>query len=109
MAYNSSLISAVYFIDFHIAAIGVDSVWTCETIAPTFNFEDKTIYFCDLERQTRRTRVNGTYYTIHTGIWLGHNAVSTIYNSRTGITIGIDYKLSPADNSGGYAWLGGHR
>jgi hypothetical protein len=48
-------------------------------------------------------------YTIHTGIWLRHNAVYTIYNSRTGITIGIDYKLSPADSSGGYAWLGGHR
>jgi hypothetical protein len=33
MAYGSSLISAVYFIDFHIAAIGVDFVWTCEAIA----------------------------------------------------------------------------
>ena len=35
MTYGSSLISAVYFIDFHIAAIGVDFVWTCEAIALT--------------------------------------------------------------------------
>eukprot|EP00953_Heterococcus_sp_UTEX-ZZ885_P009587 5640-Heterococcus_DN1.PRE.1 len=46
-------------------------------------------------------------YTIYTGIWLRHNAVYTICNSRTGITIGIDYKWSPADSSGGYAWLDG--
>jgi hypothetical protein len=38
VAYGSSLISAVYISGFHIAAIGVDSVWTCETIAHTLNF-----------------------------------------------------------------------
>jgi hypothetical protein len=37
MTYGSSRISAVYFIDFHIAAIGVDFVWTCEAIALTSN------------------------------------------------------------------------
>ena len=38
VAYGSSLISAVYFIDFHIAAIGVDFVWTCEAIALTSSY-----------------------------------------------------------------------
>jgi hypothetical protein len=38
MAYGSSLISAVYVSGFHIAAIGVDCVWTCETIADTSNY-----------------------------------------------------------------------
>jgi hypothetical protein len=37
VACGSSLISAVYISGFYIAAIGVDSVWTCETIAHTSN------------------------------------------------------------------------
>jgi hypothetical protein len=33
MTYGFSLIFAVYFIDFHTAAIGVDLAWTCEAVA----------------------------------------------------------------------------
>jgi hypothetical protein len=41
MAYGSSLISAVYIIGFRIAAIGVDFVYTCETIALTLKCDQK--------------------------------------------------------------------
>jgi hypothetical protein len=44
VAYGSSLISAVYISGFHIAAIGVDAVWTCETIEHTSNLSFKQIY-----------------------------------------------------------------
>jgi hypothetical protein len=89
MAYGSSLISAVYFIDLHIAAIGVDFVWTCEAIALTSSV---TTWMC--------LRTTGVFLT---SVLLWHTARHTMFSNPNytdmlvGVTTGQHLHTMPRD------------